>query len=266
MPNESFLQEYPLYRKFRLTPFPSTVAEIRKVRIVTRCPRCRADRTFTMTNNYNIGVPGGFDVVGRQFRLDYECVHCQDHEKSFIIRFDEFRNVMKIGQYPAWDITPDDRLNTLLGDHQDFYKKGLVCESQSYGIGAFAYYRRIVEEIIDTLLDDISTLLDGEEKVQYLAAVEQARKTTVTQEKIELVKDLLPPILRPDEMNPLATLHSTLSEGLHAETDETCMEYAVSIREVLIFLVNQIETSKTASNQFTSSMRKLLDKRARKDK
>ena len=58
----------------------------------------------------------------------------------------------KVGQSPAWDIVMDKELESLLGDHAYFYKSGLICESQRYGIGAFAYYRRIVEEVIDELL------------------------------------------------------------------------------------------------------------------
>jgi hypothetical protein len=145
--------------------------------------------------------------------------------------------------------------------HSEYFKKGLICESQGYGIGAFAYYRRIVEEIIDGQLDEISNLLVGSELKVYREALEKTKQTIVTQEKIALVKDLLPPILRPNEMNPLGVLHSTLSEGLHEDTEETCLEKAASCREVLIFLVNQVQASKAASIGFTESMKKLLEKK-----
>jgi len=72
---------------------------------------------------------------------------------------------------------------------------------------------------------------------------------------------LLPPILRPNGMNPLSTLHRILSEGLHQETDERCIELAMTIREVLVFLVNQVTATKASSSRFTESMRKLLDRR-----
>ena len=78
--------------------------------------------------------------------------------------------------------------------------------------------------------------MSGAELNQYLEALERTKKTTVTQEKIDLVKDLLPPILRPDGMNPLSTLHSTLSEGLHQESDERCIELAAEVRETLEFV------------------------------
>ena len=166
---------------------------------------------------------------------------------------------MKVGQDPAWEISPDKNLASVLGSRIDNYKKGLVCESQAYGIGAFAYYRRIVEESIDELLEGIQSILGGEELEKYSKALEQVKKTPITKDKIELVKDLLPPILRPDGMNPLSTLHSLLSIGIHQETDEKCIEMAATIREVLVFLVNQISVTKTSGKNFTESMRKLLD-------
>ena len=171
---------------------------------------------------------------------------------------------MKIGQYPAWEIAGEPNLEKLLGVNAGYYKKGLICESQGYGIGAYAYYRRIVEKIIDELLDEIAELLSEDEKEKYNLALKKTKQTTVAQEKIVLVKDLLPAILRPNGMNPLSTLHATLSEGLHAESDEVCMEYAESCREILVFLVNQVAASKETSRTFSDRMRKLLDKKSQK--
>jgi hypothetical protein len=148
----------------------------------------------------------------------------------------------------------------MLGSRADYYEKGLISESQSYGIGAYAYYRRIIDEIIDELLDNIAELMADEERERYLEALEKTKKTTVTQDKISLVKDLLPSILRPEGMNPLSILHKVLSEGLHQESDERCIELAMEVREVLVFLVNQIATTKTAGTRFTEGMRKLLDR------
>jgi hypothetical protein len=139
--------------------------------------------------------------------------------------------------------------------------QGLACESHGYGIGANAYYRRIVEEIIDELLESITELIDPHEKSKYLEAIEETKKTIVAQEKIALVKDLPPAILRPEGMNPLSILHSSLSEGLHERTDEECLEAAKHIREILIFLVNQIALHRESSRRFTASMRKLLERK-----
>lgn len=93
---------------------------------------------------------------------------------------------------------------------------------------------------------------------------QKQEKRLLLPKKIELVKDLLPPILRPEGMNPLAALHSALSQGLHAESDEECLDLAQHCREVLVFLVNQVAASKDTAKSFTSSMRKLLDKKSAK--
>ncbi len=181
-----------------------------------------------------------------------------------MLKFDTaLQYVVKVGQEPPWEIAMDRVLEKTLAERAHYYKKALVCESQGYGIGAFGYYRRIVEEIIDDLLAGIPDLLSGEERERYMEALEETKKTIVTQEKIDLVKDLLPAILRPDGMNPLSTLHGTLSQGLHDESDEHCMEMAMEVRETLVFLVNQIELTRVSSARFTDSMRRLLERRNR---
>lgn len=206
-----------------------------------------------------------YPVGGLVFRTVYLCIHCENFERVFYVAADGQRKwLMKVGQFPAWEINSNPLIEKLLGKHASHYKKGLICESQSYGIGAYGYYRRIVEETIDELLNEISQLLAGDELGTFSEALAKTKKTTITQEKIDLVKNLLPSILRPDGMNPLSVLHSSLSEGLHAASDEACLEQAVIIREVLVFLVNQVAASKAAAKSFTDNMRKLLEKKSTK--
>lgn len=265
MPNKEFIETYPLYRKFKIE-VPSTLNNIPLVSINMPCPTCKSKQTFLMTNQYYENFPHSKTISrGVGIRLVYLCTHCQKFERLFYVKIDENGKwLMKIGQHPAWEIKGEPNVERLLGKQSSYYIKGLVCESQGYGIGAYSYYRRIIEEIIDDLLDEISDLLSGDELAKYKHALDLTKKTIITQDKIELVKDLLPPILRPDGMNPLSTLHSMLSQGLHAESDEVCLEYAETCRKILVFLVNQISASNAASREFTESMRKLLDKKTKK--
>jgi len=223
MPNKEFLEKYPLYRKFRIDKLGAPVGlghvgSLPKVPIKMACPTCRTDQTFAMTNSYEGGNKAHMTRITNdmEFHLEYTCVHCNKFIRSFSIRVVDTNKklVQKIGQFPPWDISTDPNIERLLGSHADFFKKGLICESQSYGIGAFAYYRRIVEEIIGELLEEISEIMDGNEKEKFLKAIEETKKTQVTQDKIALVKDLLPPILRPKGMNPLSVLHSTVMSSL----------------------------------------------------
>jgi hypothetical protein len=270
MPDKTFLENYPLYRKFRVDTLPSTLDKWPTAGINMSCSACKSNQTFVMTNSYYENLSySNYPSDGVNVRLVYVCTHCQKFERLFHVKAGKEKQggwYMKIGQFPAWQVSGDQNIERLLGGHASYYKKGLICESQGYGIGAFSYYRRIVEETIDELLDEIADLLLGEELDVYRLALEETKKTIVTAEKIELVKDLLPTILRPDGMNPLAALHSVLSEGLHAQSDEDCLDLAENCREILVFLVNQVAASKQTAKAFTASMRKLLDKKSERNK
>jgi hypothetical protein len=264
MPDKLFLESYPLYRKLSFD-VPALANGLLKVRINMACKQCQSNQTFEMINEYwEINQTANHSVSGQNYRLRYRCTHCLRFERLFfVVVGPELKWLMKVGQFPTWEITGDPNIERLLGTHADYYHKGLVCESQGYGIGAFGYYRRIVEEVIDGLLDEISYLLSGPDLVIYQSALEKTKQTFVAQEKIELVKELLPPILRPSGMNPLAALHSSLSQGLHADSEESCLEQAGACREVLVFLLSKVAATREASKTFTDSMKKLLDKKAK---
>jgi len=269
---KTFIEEYPLYTKFS-GEIPDYDYQIYPGIISLDCVICKTSRPFHKPGH---GKGIYFPIVGSPLpqpplnngihALEYECTGCLKAKFLCWIEVDKQQKLIrKIGQVPPWSKRPDKNLANLLSSHQDYYKKGLACESQGYGIGANAYYRRIVEEIIDQLLELITELIEPNEREQYIKAVEDTKKTIVAQEKIALVKDLLPAILRPDGMNPLSILHGKLSEGLHDATDEECLEVAKHIREVLIFLVNQVALHRESSKRFTDSMRRLLEKKSPKE-
>jgi hypothetical protein len=219
-----------------------------------------------MYNKYQDGF--GYNNVpcaDTKLRLKYQCQSCRSFIREFSIYISpKLDYIYKYGQYPEWEIKMDKGLEKTLGKHSANFRKGLVCESQGYGIGAFAYYRRITEEIIDELLESITDLIDEENKDKYLSALEETKKTRVTQEKINLVKDLIPSILKPNGMNPLGILHSELSKGIHSEPDDICLENANHIKNILTFLINQIIKSKESAKDFTDSMKSLLTKKSEK--
>lgn len=54
--------------------------------------------------------------------------------------------------------------------------------------------------------------------------------------------------MKPDGINPLGILHTELREGLHANSDEACLEIATHVKDNLTFLINQIIQSKEDQN------------------
>jgi len=267
MPDKDFLENYSLFRKLNKS-IPSTLDNLDTPSINMICEKCDSIQTFNIKDNY-LEINGYHfsnpQIAGSNLRFQYKCEACRSFVREFTFFISPQRDyIYKTGQYPEWEIKMDKNLESTLGKHAKTFRKGLVCESQGYGIGAFSYYRRITEEIIDELLDSITDLIDKNNLEEYKTALEATKKTRVTQEKIDLIKDLLPEILKPNGVNPLGILHSELSEGLHANTDEACLENATHVKDILTFLINQIIQSKEASKLFTSSMKSLLEKKSGK--
>lgn len=262
MIDKEFIEEYSLFRKYK-GDFFGELDEWNRTPINMNCHTCKSNQTFNLTESFLIHSHRFIGTArDKVINLEYVCQACQSFTRTFNVYVNnELNEAYKVGQYPQWEIKMDAGLENALHKHASTFRKGLVCEAQGYGIGAFSYYRRIIEVIIDELLDSITDLIDIDQRAEYEEALEKTKKTRVTQDKINLVKDLLPPILKPNGMNPLGVIHSELSEGLHALSDEQCLEYANHIKTVLTFLVNQIIQSKLSAQQFTASMQSLLNKK-----
>lgn len=287
MPNKELLEDYQLYRKKQIR-LPRNRGNWPQPAVVAHCDECKSVQTFNMLNAYDQYDEA--DVLTRVaasqwrspshvVRLVYGCASCNKGRRFYLVMVLQAppratggvappetstdAKVMKVGQYPPFDITPDRGVAAKLGEQEEVFKKGLICESQGYGIGAYSYYRRIVETIIDRLLDDIAESVPQEDYDEFAAAVERAKKSKAAADKIEIVKDLLPANLRPGGANPLTLLHSALSKGLHSLSDEDCLERAVSIRKVLVFLVHQINEAQEAAQVFSTHIKKLLDEKSK---
>src|SRR5260370_35870621 len=101
------------------------------------------------------------------------------------------------------------------------FLKGRRAELRGLGIGAFAYYRRVVEEEKSRIIEEIGKVAmkvkPSKEAAELFA---QAGAETQFSTAIDLIKDAIPEAILIDGHNPLTLLHSALSEGLHAPTDE----------------------------------------------
>lgn len=266
MPEKIFLETFPLYKYYNLKTQYTSLIYFEKCAINMKCLECKSFQTFTMRNDYyRYKIDNDPSPENKVLKLDYKCTHCEKFERFFMINFSaNGKRVAKVGQFPSWEINVEKKIEDILGERSEFYKMGLINESQSYGIGAYAYYRRIVEEIIQDLLVSIEKLIPENEKPKYIDALEQTKKTTVTEKKIELVKELLPSNLRPDGLNPLSILHSALSEGLHNLPDSECLRIANEIRETIIYLITQIKEQEYTAKTYSDNMKKILESKNKK--
>lgn len=264
-----FFEESPLYKKHPYEGAYHLSVALRVLPAINmECVKCKLVRTFhaadPIFSKYPIeyGDPSNQEekMPKRLVLIEYVCSACTDLVLSFLIRFSEKADsFMKVGQYPPWSIKPDPALREAVGVHLPTLQKGIVNESQGYGIGAFAYYRRIVEEVVDSLLTDISSLIEGkQEKVEYEQKLANVRESKSGEAKIQVVKDLLPSVLRPKNLNPLAVLYEALSKGLHSKSDEECLDLASMIRESLVFLLGEVDRHKKASQSYAKNLESIM--------
>jgi len=119
--------------------------------------------------------------------------------------------------------------------------KGRRSENQGLGIGAFGYYRRVVENQKNRILDEVIKVSEklGATK-DLLGELRKAKDEGQFTKAIESIKHGIPQALLVDGHNPLTLLHSALSEGLHGQPDEECLALATSIRVVLTELADRL--------------------------
>jgi hypothetical protein len=72
------------------------------------------------------------------------------------------------------------------------------------------------------------------------------------------VKTGIPQVLLINGQNPLTLLHSALSQGIHAETDEECLELATSIRVVLSELADRLGSALKDHAELNAAVSRLL--------
>jgi hypothetical protein len=165
----------------------------------------------------------------------------------------------KIGEVPPFGPFTSPRLITLIGPDREVFLKGRRAENQGLGIGAFAYYRRVVEDqkgrIIEKIADAASQIGAPQEMIDTLTA---ARMETQFSRAIEIIKEGIPDSLKIRGHNPLTLLHSALSEGLHARTDEECLELAQDIRLVLTELADRVSQAVKDDRELNEAVTRLL--------
>jgi len=149
----------------------------------------------------------------------------------------------KVGQHPAPTVNLPPDLGKALCKHQGLYRKAMVSRNQNYGIDALAYFRRIVEDTANDMLDLlIDALREQKADARLIRRIHAAKKEKVFEKKARIAADALPKNLRPGEVNPFRSLHDQFSKGLHGLTDEECVEIVDRMREDVGIIFKTLKT------------------------
>ena len=203
-------------------------------------------------------------------QLKFTCRNCKRSLKRYsLLVFDENDawKIYKLGELPEFGPPTPSKLISLIRDERDHYLKGRRSENQGLGIAAFAYYRRVVENQKERIFAEViraSKKVNAPEKM--ISELEAARKETQFSKAIETINPGVPEALLMDGHNPLMLLHNALSEGLHAQTDEECLELATSIRVVLTDLVERMASVLADHAELKTAVKKLIEVKTKKIK
>lgn len=224
---------------------------------------CHGTRFFRCTS----GEGQVLSATGyRYFYMTYQCSNCQENDKTFSLaaKVDKEGSatgeVYKFGELPTYGPPTPARLIKLIGPDREIFLKGRRCENQGLGIGAFIYYRRVVEQQKNRILNEIIKVSEKigapEEKISTL---KKAVDETQFSKALELAKDAIPESLLINGHSPILLLHRALSEGVHALTDEECLEIASSIRIVLGELSERLSQALKDEAELSKALSTLID-------
>jgi hypothetical protein len=219
----------------------------------TRFFRCRTSAPTVKTDSFSF------------FYISYVCSNCRKTEKTFSLaaRRDEDADsgaCYKFGELPVYGPPTPSRLIKLIGPDRETFLKGRRCENQGLGIGAFVYYRRVVENQKNRIFDEIIKVADKlNVSPDIITALNAAKKETQFSKALASVKNAMPQALLINGHNPLTLLHSALSDGLHDQTDEHCLEIASSVRVVLGELSERLSQALKDEAELNNALSKLIN-------
>lgn len=231
--------------------------------IQLHCPddACNGLRFFRCTSNAPILKNKEYTFV----YLTYTCSNCQKKEKIFSVAVSAdgaSGTGFKFGEHPTYGPPTPARLITLIGPDRELFLKGRRCENQGLGIGAFVYYRRVIENQKNRIIGEI---IKVSQKINApagtIALLEAAQKEIQFSKAVESIKDAIPPALLISGQNPLTLLHSALSDGLHEQDEEHCLDLAHSIRLILVELSDRLGQALKNEAELNEALSKLMQKK-----
>jgi hypothetical protein len=203
--------------------------------------------------------------------LRYLCEKCGRVVKSYSVRFwsiasspeqAELVDVQKIAEWPQFSPRTPGKVMSLIGPDRDLFLKGRRAEIEGLGLGAFSYYRRIIETQKNRLLDEIIRVARHVgARADAVALLKAAKVETQFSKAVESVKDAIPQVLFVKGHNPLTLLHSALSQGLHDESDEECLVAANDIRLILVEFAERLAEAMKEQKELDEALSRLVNRK-----
>jgi hypothetical protein len=230
---------------------------------------CAGERAFSTGDTH---LPLGWmheEAAIGNFVATYQCRECRETRKDYAFHYHYTRSeglfLTLYGEIPPRRITISRKLRDLLRSDSDLLNKALASEAAGLGVGALVYYRRILENqksrIFDKVIKVAIKLGAENELVEALKRAKGERQFTSA---IDSIAGGPLNAIYLDGHNPLTLLYDSISEGVHAGTDEESLASATEIRTVLGYLADQLDQALAERADVSAAVASMLDKQRKK--
>jgi len=194
--------------------------------------------------------------------IAYLCRNCGFNSAHYSVHWiedqDGVATFCKVGQYPALSIEPPPILGKALGaEDSALYKKALINGNSGFGIGALAYFRRVIENKVNLLLDmvaEAAKLVSFE--TEELLRITEIKASHHVDTKIEYASKILPANLRPGGHNPLNKLYAVASAGIHGKSDDQCLDDFQAARFEFEYLFKNLTVTNEDAREYLERVSK----------
>lgn len=216
--------------------------------IAAKCKSCEKHNVHFLLNVYSNNPIS--NIIDNFNNIRYEERNSYDFPNTNIY-------IQKVGIYPEKKII----IEKAISQHFDketnnwLYKaKSLV--NSNFGIGAFAYLRRIIEKELIKIIGEIKLLPDIN-SVEIGKLLEEYEKNPKTYTIYENLYKYLPESLKDLGNNPIELLYKQTSEGLHSLSELDCLTRAKSIIILLEFTIQKINEANSDIKSVKDAIKKL---------
>ncbi len=225
------------------------------------CRHCGKETTWKLQGDFATSSATAFQL------LRYVCVNCGKDEVNILVVALKNGALLKAGQFPQQTARVPNSVEKRLGASADFYRKALTCRNEGFGLAAVAYFRRVVEdktnELIDVVADAAATYGISAEDVEKIRA---AKKEKAYEDKLKIAAHVIPDVLKPDGANPFQAMYDILSVGIHNQSEEECLQIADDTREIFDYLFDRLKTETADRTAFVAKVKAIASNRGARAK
>jgi hypothetical protein len=269
------LTKWPLYRSFVYTGRSCHSEKIgynggrsrfgflpKQIRLFCNAKECGYETLWEISE---ITVYFGSEYIKRH---SYGCRNCGNSTVNYCFIWQEHQShniFVKIGQYPELEErVPDTLKNALDGDDLKLYKNALRMRNFNLGVAAVSYMRRVIENRMNDMLEILhETAISHNAPAELIARHQEMKAEKRFSAKVEYAGALLPASLRPSgKPNPMAVLYELASDGLHAKSDEECVDIFDACRRTFEYVFGKLRVETEDAKNFVTGMSVLAEKRA----